>query len=467
MNVKKNYIVFVAALQALFFSTAHAQEEAVLIDKYERQFGYLDSLFFIPAGKKLPYKEESPEKAHGTAWEIMSEEYACVERALHEKELAEISLVRSATGLRFSGDTYRRFNSGDRTVRDEDGASSGYDMKYQAGINWSPLQSGLFRRGSKTREIFLEKQIASSASRSSLLQGLVRSMKEKVEYKYASLLRGVLLLHLSNLSLLEETGSLLVSEGRSSSDKMFGILEDKAEIGRSLSLIPSGTLPVLDFREAGKGAVLEVDTAGLFACFRRTNAELCGLSFRDSLLALKARCTDYWEEIDISPYIRYSAYTRKTGTQPSNLDAGLSVRIPLSAESGRKRRVLEAERRLLGFEQERVLRTGEQEIQRLLERLESLNRSVRLERERLSAYIGLLAQRRNAYGEMCGEYSRPDRIKEYNACLSVLETLLSLRRERELLVADLQGFLPETPISEFVREKETENDNEPYYKNKR
>lgn len=457
MNVKKNYVVFVTVLQALLSSTAHGQDE-VLLNRYELQFRHLDSLLASPVGNVRP--DAGRRGDYATGWDALSAAYASTEAALSEQERAEVALARSATGLHLTGEAYHRFNHGG-TVRDEDGTPSGYHTKYQAGITWDVLQSGLFRPRSKAREAALQRRMASVASRAQLLQELVRTMREGTELKYAALQRSVWQQHLANLMLLEETSCALASQGRTTTEGMYGILEEKAGIERSLSLLPAAAVGQADWSEVGRGMVLVVDTVALLDCFRRTHTALAALAYRDSLLTLQTKQTDYWAEMGVSPYVRYAIYDRSLGARTTNLDAGISVRLPLSAESGRKRRVLKAERQTLALERQQAARSGEQELRSILNELDVLNHAVVAEYARLNTFRSLLGERRKAYKEMSGEYSRPARLKEYNACLSVVESLLFFRKRRELLLVDLQGFLPENAVTDFVHEAviETMNQN--------
>lgn len=136
------------------------------------------------------------------------------------------------------------------------------------------------------------------------------------------------------------------------------------------------------------------------------------------------------------------------------MDLGVSFRLPLSAESRRKRKTLQAEQDVLIAEKEAVSLKVVEDIQMIINDIERMNRSVAGEVQRLHQLKEYLAMRGEAYRNRIGGYSLPARLKEYNNYLNCWERLLSLAYQRDCLIADLQTFLTGTSVWLYCREVE-------------
>jgi hypothetical protein len=58
--------------------------------------------------------------------------------------------------------------------------------------------------------------------------------------------------------------------------------------------------------------------------------------------------------------------------------------------------------------------------------------------------------RRNSYKNVAGEYSRIDRLAEYNAYLQSWERLISYQYQRDNKLIDLQSYIVDMPINDFL-----------------
>ena len=65
-----------------------------------------------------------------------------------------------------------------------------------------------------------------------------------------------------------------------------------------------------------------------------------------------------------------------------------------------------------------------------------------------------LMMRTESYGNVDGEYSRINRLLEYNAYLQAWERLLEYSYRRDMILLDLQGFLLTEPISNYIEFQE-------------
>ena len=138
----------------------------------------------------------------------------------------------------------------------------------------------------------------------------------------------------------------------------------------------------------------------------------------------------------------------------SNIDAGVSFIIPISGESGKKRRALRAEKDVLSLEADRLAAVIADNIHLTVLDIERMNRSIAGEVKRLDEFRTYLTLRRKAYDGRIGEYNYLARMKEYNAYILCCERLLSFSYQRDCMLASLQIYLPDISILSFCTETE-------------
>ena len=93
----------------------------------------------------------------------------------------------------------------------------------------------------------------------------------------------------------------------------------------------------------------------------------------------------------------------------------------------------------------------EREVNLILLELHSYNQSIRGEVERLKKLKAYMADRNNSYMNRIGEYNRLSRLMEYNSCLASWEKLVNYEYQRDCKLIDLQSYVMDKPITEFVK----------------
>ena len=95
--------------------------------------------------------------------------------------------------------------------------------------------------------------------------------------------------------------------------------------------------------------------------------------------------------------------------------------------------------------------TIEDIARRIFGELDKSNNALKSEYRRLQLLKELLAARKKAYDNRRGEYDRQVRIREYNIYLLSLEIILSLCRQQELLIVELQSLFTDIDVNEFIK----------------
>lgn len=67
-----------------------------------------------------------------------------------------------------------------------------------------------------------------------------------------------------------------------------------------------------------------------------------------------------------------------------------------------------------------------------------------------SACGDLLLGRSEAFKTLYGEYSRPDRIREYNRYIVCLESIVQLKYQRNVILIGLQRYLSSEKIDLYI-----------------
>ena len=137
----------------------------------------------------------------------------------------------------------------------------------------------------------------------------------------------------------------------------------------------------------------------------------------------------------------------------SNLDVGLSFQIPLSAQESRKKKALTAECLQKTMEKEEQTALLMENVELILLELERANRGLAGELKRIEVLRDYMKLRRENYRGHIGEYNFLSRIKEYNHYLTCWENYYSYQYKRDCCIADLQVFLLQQSIFDFVLSK--------------
>jgi len=441
---KIRWIIFIIAV-GMGISAAFAQKPDSLFRQFESRFELLDSIIHSPAHRSSSADYGLPEK------NMAADDYdrLAVDSVIDSHVNAQISAMKNVTGLTVNGQIYGRLDEG--FGLDEDDALSRYKSKIQAEVRWNFLSSSIINRKGKENEIRLKGDIQRLEYKRENLGRLVALQKEQFRIRYDSLLCGVLTHRIANLTLLSNTQSYLLTEGGISSDDLLIILNEKAEAERLMATI-TGSYPASDDLSNPSGIIVDVDTARLISYICEYNAGTSTIELRRRLLDQQIDNTSYWTTLNLSPFIRYSYYTRPNISNSSNIDAGVSFIIPLSAESSKKRKAMIAERGVLDLERDRLTSEIADNVRLALLDIERMNRSIEGEVKRLSELKGYLNIRHEAYDNRIGEYNYLSRMKEYNTYLLCCERLLSFSYQRDCMLASLQVYLPDVSILDFCVE---------------
>lgn len=430
----------------------HAQgTDALLFDQFEQRFLLLDSLIFRPAAAASRDATIADRTKMPTTYlaGLGEEENRRIDSLIDKKVHAQVKAMRADLGLSLQGQVYGRLD--DELGFDDEEAISRYTGKVQAEVRWNFLGSSFYHREGKTNEIRLRGEVERATRERANLGILIAKQKDYFHVKYDSLLSGILAHRIDNLALLADAQHYLLDEGALSSDELLAILNEKAEAERAFATITAPAAPADDL-SGPEGIIVRVDSARLLRLVRENNIDLSVLELRRQLLDQQRENTTYLSTVNVSPFARYSYYTRTDWNNSANVDVGVSFIIPLSTEAGRKRRALAAERDLLSLEKGQLTEQIMDDVRLHLLDIDRMNRSIQGEFNRMGELKVYLLARRDAYDNRIGEYSFLSRLKEYNTYLSCWERLLSYQYQRDCHLASLQAFLPDVFILEFCVE---------------
>ena len=409
------------------------------LDRFDARFAAMDSLVF---GSQT--YDATEEYDYAATDFIVSQRVEAVDEAVE----AHISAMKAKTGLDIRGQTYVR--PGQNINYDPDDPLVAYNAKVQAELEWNIFHSSIYKRASKIRELRLEGELRQLEYERDALEETIFRQKMTVRYRYYGRMLSLLNVHAENLKLLMETQVFLLQNGKISSDDLLKLISEQAETERQLIAIKTDS--VVSELPAGRGVayISVADTAALMACIRDENRDLRKLAMRDELLRVQRKNIDYLQTMDILPFARFSYYNRPNTRNTHNIDIGVSFKIPLSSETARKRRAIQAERNVVQYEQQRVTAQTEREVEMLLRDLENYNENIYGEYSRMANLKKYLQMRIDSYGNVAGEYSRIDRLQEYNAYLQAWERMLTYAYQRDCRLIELQSYVTDQPVSRFL-----------------
>lgn len=442
--------LFILCVFQVNYASSQTREAGELLHRFEVRFSELDSLI-LPIQRNLSYTYGSlyPAETHSAP-----ETDNGLALALDKRVEAEIKAFKSHTGLQITGQTYYRLDEG--LGLDEDDAQSRYNGKIQAELRWSVLQSSLFKRKGKINEIRIKGEIDRLKYEKERLGLSVTQQKEYLRHQYDSLLCGILRHRIDNLSLLSTAYDYLLRNENISSDGLLDILNEKAEAERKQMGI-GNQYPASSDLSCPIVHIVKIDTTRLLQHVRDKEVELKALDLRMSLLNQQESNTGYWNKVDVAPFVRYSYYTRTALPHSSNVDAGISFKLPLSMESKREKQSIRTERELLAKEQDHFMAQVYDEVHFILDDIERLNLSIAGEYRRSKELREYLEKRKEAYSNRIGEYSRLARMKEYNSYLMCLEKMVEFQYQRDCQIANLTRYLTDEPIVRFCYEERIMN----------
>ena len=422
----------------VYFTHAQSVDKELFV-KFENHFSLLDSLIF----KQQPLKCSSfPEIAEASGREV----HAAVDSLIYAKVENQMDAMKAETGLLISGQTYYRLDEGFGI--DDDDALSRYKAKMQVELRWNFLSSSLINRKSRLKMLDIQGELERLNLEQERFTEVMEKQKECFREEYDSLLAGVLQLRINNLRLLNDAQLYLVSNRSLSTDELLKIMDEQAIAERQLEAIPHSYPPALQLVQPD-GFVIQIDTANVRKHIAENDQMLYAANLQIELLREKEKGTNYWKNLNISPFVRYSYYARPEMRNSSNVDAGIAFQIPLTTQESRKRKALKTEQLQKEMEKEALLASIMEKVNVLLLDIERANRGLAGELVRIKKLRTYMELRKANYQGHIGEYNFLSRIKEYNHYLSCWENYYSYQYKRDCSIAELQIFLSGRPVSDF------------------
>ena len=437
-------------LSVLSFSSVNAQsrrKDEMLFKRFETHFKMMDTLIF----RQVPATTDFGLMAVDTI--SQSQGLNTMDSLIDAKVESQQRALKAETGLVLSGQTYYRAGQELGFDSDEDDAVAIYSVKAQAELRWNIMNSSLINRKEKLKELSLMGELERVALEQEYAKKMVERQKEYLRKEYDSLLMSVLKLRVNHLQLLTDAQMYLVSDRSIGTDELLKLMDEQAIAERLLETMPKDYPIASQLVRPLGGEAIQIDTARLKSYIRENALPLHMLDLQIEILQQKEESAGYWTSLGFSPFLRYSYYMRPEMKNSSNLDVGLSFQIPLSAQESRKKKALTAECLQKTMEKEEKTALLMENVELILLELERANRGLAGELKRIEVLRDYMKLRRENYRGHIGEYNFLSRIKEYNHYLTCWENYYSYQYKRDCCIADLQVFLLQQSIFDFVLSK--------------
>ena len=433
------------------------QESERLLRQFEERFVELDSLIFPSRDSLSPIPVMRNDNfLNSLLPEKMPVVGVAYDSALMNYVNQQIKALKSKTALSLAGQAYYR--PAHIFGMDEEDAESRYNGKIQTELRWNVLKSSLIKQKQRIQEIYLKGEMDHVVNQKEHIGSLIYRSKEYFRTMHDSLLSGVLQHRVHNLVMLSDAHNYLLLNENVSSDELLKILNERAEAERVLTMLVGDWPETRDLSHPEAWSV-EIDTTELIQYIRTTQTDLRLMRLRTKMLEQQEQNTSYWQDITLTPFVRYSYYTRPHTSNSSNVDIGVSFSLPLSGEAGQRKKTIRAERELLEAEGAQVSQQIIDRIRFISGEINRLNRSLEGEYRRIYELKRYLAERTEAYRNRIGEYSLLSRAKEYNIYLSCIEKLIDFQYQRDCHLMDLQGLLADISILWYCKERQLNNTN--------
>lgn len=450
--LKKTAAIFVTILILLILSSTSVnaqsrRKDEMLFKRFETHFKMMDTLIF----RQVPATTDFGLMAVDTV--SQSQGLNTMDSLIDAKVESQQRALKAETGLVLSGQTYYRAGQELGFDSDEDDAVAIYSVKAQAELRWNIMNSSLINRKEKLKELSLMGELERMALEQEYAKKMVERQKEYLRKEYDSLLMSVLKLRVNNLQLLTDAQMYLVSDRSIGTDELLKLMDEQAIAERLLETMPKDYPIASQLVRPLGGEAIQIDTARLKSYIRENALPLHMLDLQIEILQQKEESAGYWTSLGFSPFLRYSYYMRPEMKNSSNLDVGLSFQIPLSAQESRKKKALTAECLQKTMEKEEKTALLMENVELILLELERANRGLAGELKRIEVLRDYMKLRRENYRGHIGEYNFLSRIKEYNHYLTCWENYYSYQYKRDCCIADLQVFLLQQSIFDFVLSK--------------
>lgn len=437
-------LLMFASLMAYAQSSMLAKSDSILM-RFDDRFVVLDSLIFSTSPITPDTRDIFIESTRKYGDTLIAD--SLYDEAMRNSVESQAKVIKSATGLQITGQGYYRLDKNLGFTNDDD-AVSRYNAKFQAELRWNFFNSGLFKPKGKIKEIAIKADIDRLAYAKETRGTEYARQREFYRARQDSAMCKILSLRVRNLNMLSDAYLFLLNYQNISSDDMMLTLSEKAEAERKLMGLTVRNLTA-DNISRPDAFIIELDTAKFLKYVEANQADFKIARRRMDLAEQRAKNESYWSDVDASPFIRYSYYTREFLPNSSNVDAGIYFKIPLNNTAAKQRNAYRAESMAIGAEQYLRMRQIADEVGYVATEVERLNNSIYGEYQRSIELKKYIDMRRNAYNNRKGEFNRLARMKEYNAYLLCLERLLEFQYSRDQQIAGLAKFLTGESVSDF------------------
>lgn len=416
-----------------------------ILNLFENRFVVLDSLIFGTHTGKNVTSDIFIQASRKYGDTLLAD--SLYNAALEKSVDAQAKYIKSPTGLQITGQTYYRLDD-QFGFNEEDDAVSRYNAKFQAEIRWNFFNSGLYNTKGKIREVQIQADIDRIAYQKETRGTEYARQREFYRSMQDSAMCRILTNRVKNLSLLSDAYMFLLNFENISSDDIMLILSEKAEAERKLVGLTVHDLQAADLSNPD-AFIVRLDTASFLRYVAENQADFKIARKRQELFEQRAKNAKYWDDVDCSPFIRYSHYTRSFLSNSANVDAGIYFKFPINSEAKKQRAAFRAQGEAIGAEQYLRMRQIADEVGYVATEVDRLNNSIIGEYRRSRELRRYIDMRKNAYENRLGEYNRLARMKEYNAYLLCLERLLEFQYSRDQQIASLAKFLAGENVSDF------------------
>lgn len=380
----------------------------------------------------------------------MSNWYSELETIVRLRTQASISSVKNQFGLQWSSIYYNRIVPYQLyLLLDDDGDFSRVKNRYQTELSWNILNCGFIIGKNRISEYKVDGKLILTDAKINMQTDYIDKLIVENNLRYQQVVDYLSWLKVNNLSLLQRTEVCLLENAQSSSNKLLDIMTElfKNEQNISTNVSSINTVRGLAYYSIDTVAV-HVDA--LLNEIKVHNYNLVKLDLSSELLSYKMKQISFWSSVNLSPFLRFGVYDMVGGERQGAIDMGVSLRVPLSFEQSKLKRVLKDDQKILAYKRNFTYKQFEEEILRNIHDLSIINKTMIIKFEQLKKMRKLLLNRSNAYQRVSGEYSRPDRIREYNAYISCFEEVVSLEYKRDSIIIRLQGYLSDSTINSFI-----------------
>lgn len=360
---------------------------------------------------------------------------------------AKVEELKSHTGVGLVGQVYGRPFS--ETMMDNDDPLVAYNAKLQVSLEWDFFNSSFYKRRQKTDLIYLQGQLDIMQLVQDAATGYVAQERAKLRRLNNSYLLGVLKEHAQNINLLMQANAYLLGAGRISSEELLTLVSEKAELDRQILSIEADSVHSALLPSYPRS--IRVDSVTLMQQVRNAYVGLQQIHTQTQMLDVQRQLSTYGQNVQLTPFARWAYYNRTGAPNTQNVDVGVSFRMPLDNQARKKRKMLSAQKEKLKVQAKQLEQQVIDRLRLILTDLSSYDDNIRGEFKRMKELGEYLRNRNHAYNNaLDGNYSRLQRLKEYNAYLSSWERMLMFQAQRDDRLLDLQIYLYDEPVGKYL-----------------